>query len=88
MGGSQWSIKSSTGLKISHDQPFFYNDHTDLTGDTPPDILIYNNSRVDAHEAIHTWGHAGHDQDVLRVGYSTMSQAGAVAEGPTNLSSL
>ena len=80
MGGSQWSIKSSTGLKISHDQPFFYNDHTDLTGDTPPDILIYNNSRVDAHEAIHTWGHAGHDQDVLRVGYSTMSQAGGDAD--------
>ena len=29
LGGSQWSIKTADGLKITHDQDFFYSDHSD-----------------------------------------------------------
>ena len=80
LGGSQWSIKTADGLKVTHDQDFFYTDHSDPFGDSSPELLININTRVDVHEAIHTWGHSGHDTDPLMVGYSTMSQAGGDAD--------
>ena len=80
LGSSQWSIKTAEGLKISHDQDFFYSDHSDPFGDSASELLLNINTRVDVHEAIHTWGHAGHDTDPLMVGYSTMSQAGGDAD--------
>ena len=36
LGGSQWSIKTAEGLKITHDQDFFYSDHSDPLGDSAP----------------------------------------------------
>ena len=80
LGGGQWAIKNADGVKLTHDQEFFYNDHSDSFGDTPAEVFLYDNTRVDVHEAIHTWGQLGHDQDPLRVGYSTMSQAGGDAD--------
>jgi hypothetical protein len=80
LGGAQWAIKNAEGIKLTHDQDFFYSDHSDSLGDTPSELFLYNNTRVDVHEALHTWGQAGHDQDPLRVGYSTMSQAGGDAD--------
>ena len=80
LGGAQWSIKTADGLKVTHDQDFFYSDHSDPFGDSAPDLLLNINTRVDVHESIHTWGHAGHDRDPLMVGYSTMSQAGGDAD--------
>ena len=80
LGGSQWSIKTADGLKVTHDQDFFYSDHSDPFGDSASELLLNINTRVDVHEAIHTWGHAGHDTDPLMVGYSTMSQAGGDAD--------
>ena len=80
LGGSQWSIKTADGLKVTHDQDFFYSDHSDPFGDTAAELLLNINTRVDVHEVIHTWGHAGHDTDPLMVGYSTMSQAGGDAD--------
>ena len=80
LGGAQWSIKTADGIKITHDQDFFYSDHSDTLGDSAEELLLYNNTRVDIHEAIHTWGHKGHDRDPLLVGYSTMSQAGGDAD--------
>lgn len=80
LGGAQWSIKTADGLKLMHDQDFFYSDHSDTLGDSAEELLLYNNTRVDIHEAIHTWGHKGHDRDPLMVGYSTMSQAGGDAD--------
>ena len=80
LGGAQWSIKTADGIKITHDQDFFYSDHSDTLGDSAEELLLYNNTRVDIHEAIHTWGHKGHDTDPLLVGYSTMSQAGGDAD--------
>ena len=80
LGGSQWSIKTADGLKVTHDQDFFYSDHSDPFGDPESELLLNINTRVDVHEAIHTWGHAGHDIDPLMVGYSTLSQAGGDAD--------
>ena len=80
LGGAQWSIKTADDKKITHDQDFFYSDHSDTLGDSPEELLLYNNTRVDIHEALHTWGHKGHDRDPLMVGYSTMSQAGGDAD--------
>ena len=80
LGGAQWSIKTADGLKVTHDQDFFYSDHSDPFGGSATELLLYNNTRVDTHEAIHTWGHAGHDRDPLMVGYSTLSQAGGDAD--------
>ena len=80
LGGSQWSIKTVDGVKVTHDQDFFYSDHSDPFGDSSPELLININTRVDVHEAIHTLGHSGHDTDPLMVGYSTMSQAGGDAD--------
>ena len=65
LGGAQWSIKTADGIKITHDQDFFYSDHSDTLGDSAEELLLYNNARVDIHEAIHTWGHKGHDTDPL-----------------------
>lgn len=80
LGGDQWSIKDFNGNKLTHNQDFFYSDHSDLAGDSSNEQLLNMNSRVDVHEAIHTWGQYGHDQDPQCIGYSTMSQCGGDAD--------
>lgn len=79
LNGTQWDIKSFSGLKLTHDQDFFYSDHSDNVGNTSEKLLLIN-SNVDVHEAIHAWGQTGHDQDPLRIGYSITSQAGSEAD--------
>ena len=58
------SLKTANGIKITHDQDF-HSDLSDTLGDSAEELLLHNNTRVDTHEAIHTWGHKGHDRDPL-----------------------
>ncbi|GIT23106.1 MAG: hypothetical protein CM1200mP40_27880 [Gammaproteobacteria bacterium] len=61
-GGQHWNISDSDGNKYTHYQPFFYDDHSELSPGGDPEKIKKGNAQVIMHEWVHTLG-GGHDQD-------------------------
>ena len=61
-GGQHWNISDSDGNRYTHYQPFFYDDHSELSPGGDPEKIKKGNAQVIMHEWVHTLG-GGHDQD-------------------------